>query len=319
MSKGTAGYGLRALTCTTTTITDTVTRTVTETVEVIKTAEKQYQECYDREVAKDPCKLAGPGAGLCAAGVCAVTTFVDMVVGWVQVVSTITEEVTREVVSCVTPRRGEWPNPWNILDGPIQGAVPQPAVKFGAKELEGAIKLVKDIAGFLGPFGTCLVNGKWSLAQLETPIDFGGGNIALPYGVKVCISAECAGQLSLDGLVAELGTSWGAALAALAALSPEFAASVSSLGIVAAPAVAAIVAAAPPAVVAIAAIILAFIILALIYGTAISGQLFIQKHFTDNFADGIVCIEHATFALALIKLASFGIAPAELIPPIVTG
>jgi hypothetical protein len=319
MSKGAAGYGSRAMTCTTRTITDTATRTITETVEVIKTAEKQYQECFDREVGKDPCKVFGPGAGVCAAAICAAKSFVDMVIGWVDVVTTVTEEVTREVVTCITPRRGDWPNPWTVFESPVQGAVPQPSLAIGTKELEGALKLIKDIGSFLGPFGTCLVNGKWSLAQLTTPIDFGDGNIALPYGVKVCISADCASRLSADGLISELGTSWGAALAALAALSPEFAASVSSLGITAAPAVVAIVAAVPPAIVSAAALILAFIILALIYGTAISGQLFFQKTFTDNFADGIVCIEHATFALALIKLATFGIAPAELIPPIVTG
>jgi hypothetical protein len=201
----------------------------------------------------------------------------------------------------------------------VQGAIPQPAATFGAKELEAALKLVKDIGSFLGPFGTCLANGQWSLAQLQTPIDFGGGTIALPYGVKVCISADCASRLSLDGLVGELTTSWTAALGALAALSPEFAAAVSPLGILAAPAAAGVAATAPPAIAAIAALILAFIILALIYGTAISGQLFIHKNFTGNFADGTVCIEHATFALALIKLASYGVAPSELIPPIVTG
>jgi hypothetical protein len=75
----------------------------------------------------------------------------------------------------------------------------------------------------------------------------------------------------------------------------------------------------PPAVTAAAAIILAFVLLALIYGTAISAQLFFQQHFTNNFAHGVVYIEHPTFALALIKLATIGTAPAELFPPIVTG
>jgi hypothetical protein len=206
-----------------------------------------------------------------------------------------------------------------IFDGPIKAAVPQPRADFGTKDIEGALKFLKQIGGFLGPFGNCLVDGKWSLAQLETPIDFGGGNVAIPYGVKVCIDATCAEQLSADQIFGELTASWGAALGALAALSPAFAAEVAGLGIVATPAIAALVAALPPAVVTVAALILAFIILALIYGTAISAQLFIHRHMTDNFADGTVCIEHATFALGLIKLATLGFAPAELIPPIVTG
>jgi hypothetical protein len=319
MSKGSTGYGSRALNCTTRTVTDTVTRTITQSVEVIKTAEQQYQECYDKAIAKDPCKSLPFGQGACAATICAVTTFVDMVVGFVDVVTTITEEVTREVVSCVTPRKGDWPNPWHLLDGPIQAAVPQPEAKFGAKEIEGALKLINQIGGFLGPFGKCLAKGEWSLAQLTTPLDLGGGNVTIPYGVRVCIDADCATQLSADNIAGELLSSWGAALGALAALSPEFAASVSSLGITAAPAVVAAIAALPEAVIAAAALILAFIILALIYGTAISAQLLFHRLFTDHFADGKVCIEHATFALALIKLATIGIAPAELIPPIVTG
>ena len=49
--------------------------------------------------------------------------------------------------------------------------------QFGVKEIQGAQKLLKEIGGFLGPFGKCLVDGKWSLAQLETPLDFGAGNV----------------------------------------------------------------------------------------------------------------------------------------------
>ena len=319
VAKGSRGFGTGVLNCTTRTITDTVTRTIVETVEVIKTAEKQYQECYDKAITRDPCKSLGFGAGACAATICAVTTFVDMVVGFIEVVTTITEEVTRQVVSCVTPVKFDWPNPWVIFDGGLKAALPQPAAAFTSKDIEGALKLIKDIGGFLGPFGLCLANGSWSLAQLTTPLDFGEGPVTIPYGVKVCIDAVCAAQLSIDGMTGELAASWGAALAALAALSTEFAAAVASLGIVAAPAVVALIAAVPPAVINAAAIILAFIILALIYGTAIAGQLFYHRHFTDSFADNVVCIEHPTFALAMIKIATLTAAPAELVPPIVTG
>jgi hypothetical protein len=128
--------------------------------------------------------------------------------------------------------------------------------------------------------------------------------------------------MSVMIVAGELGASWGAALAALAAMSTSFAAYASTLGIAAAPAVAAAVAAAGGAgsvLVSCAAVILAFIILALIYGTALSLQLAFHDKFLGTFADGEVCIEHASFAIALIKMASMGALPVELIPPIVTG
>ncbi|MBI3949511.1 MAG: hypothetical protein HY314_03545 [Acidobacteria bacterium] len=70
--------------------------------------------------------------------------------------------------------------------------------------------------------------------------------------------------------------------------------------------------------VAVAAIILALILLIMIYATAIVAQMSFYVCCTNCLADGMICIEHPTFALALIKLATIGIAPAELIPPIVT-
>lgn len=321
MSKGAAGYGTRALYCTTRTVTETVTRTITETLDVIKTAETQYQACYDREVNSEACKLAGAvgGAGACAATVCAVTGFVDLVVGFVEVVTTIAEEVSREVVSCVTPKKGEWPNPWTIPDGLIRTAVPQPKTVFGKKEIDDALKLLGSIPGLLGPFGTCFFKGKWSLAQLDTQLNLGGTDIVIPYGVKVCLSAECAAQLSIDAIWGETLAGWGGTLSVLAALDAGAAASLATIGIVPSAAVLAIIAGLPPAVITAATIILLFILIALLWGTAISSQLLIHKKFTNNFADGSVCIEHPSFAIALIEIATLGIAPADLIPPIVTG
>jgi hypothetical protein len=67
-----------------------------------------------------------------------------------------------------------------------------------------------------------------------------------------------------------------------------------------------------------AALVLGFVILALIYGTALVAQLTVHEQI-GSFADGVVDIEHPTFALALIKLATLTLVPAELVPPIVTG
>lgn len=334
MAKGVHGHGVAALGCTTRTVTDTVVAQVMQVVNVWKTAEQQYQACVNDQLTKDPCKTTlavagGVAAGLCAAAICGAKSFVDMVTATTEVVTTVAEEVTREVVTCVAPRPGEWPNPWTLIDHPIQVGLAQaapppaggarPAAAPSAKDIEGALKLLPQIAGFLGPFGTCFFQGHWSLAQLNTPLNIGGTGVTLPYGVKCGLTAKCASDLSAENVWKAALPSWGAALSVLATLSPDFATFATPLGITAIPAVAAIAASVPPAVTAAAAIILAFVLLALIYGTAISAQLFFQQHFTNNFADGVVYIEHPTFALALIKLATIGTAPAELFPPIVTG
>jgi hypothetical protein len=322
LSQGSAKLGTNSLKCTTTTVTDTVTNTVTQTVEVIKTAQQQYQECYDREVQKDPCKSAGIFAGACAAGACGLKTFVDMIVGFTTIVTTVTEEVVREVVSCQKPLIGTWPNPWDISNKNLtNGAVSQPAVKFGASDVAGAIKFLKDLTGVFGPFGKCFLDGKWGLAQLETPLDLGNGKIVIPFGVRVCITAECARQLSIGNIGSELLVSWGAALGALAALSTEAAAILVPLGVVATPSVVAFAGTVSPVIVAIATVILAFIIILLIHGTILSAELAYQDCCTNNLADGTVCIEHPTFAVALLTIlqAGHGAPTALLIPPTVTG
>jgi hypothetical protein len=186
---------------------------------------------------------------------------------------------------------------------------------FTAQDARDAVKLLKDIGDFLGPFAKAALEGRWSLAEVRTPVDLGNGAISIPYGVKVRLTSETARKMAVQNVTAEALTSWGAALGALAALSPAFAA---MSGVASAGVVAAAVAVLPAAVVAAAAIILAFIILMLIYGSAISLQLSISE-LLGNFDDGVVYIEHPTFALALLKGLSLGLVPAELMPPIVTG
>ena len=313
VKKTSSGLGQRSMFCTVDETTETVTRRVTELVERIQTADEQYAACFNRQAVRPPCSDAGLLAGPCAAAACAIQEFIDIVTSFVEVVIVITEEVVRRVVVCDFKLEG-WPNPWATVPPGLLAGVAQPKAKFSDKEIKDAIKLVKSFANFLGPFGTCLINGRWNLAQLDTPLDLGDGPLALPYGVKVCIQAECAKKLTIEKMGEETLNSWGSALAALAALSPTFAA---ATGIAPAAFVVGI-AALPPAVVAAASLILAFIILALIYGTLISIQLSIHQ-LAGSFSDGVVCIEHPTFALALIKLASLTLVPAELVPPIVTG
>ena len=187
ISRGADGYGARSKRCTTTTVTETVTRRLTEVVEVWKTAEQRFQRCYDRTISKNPCKSIPSipfvnGPAICATTFCSAFGFVDILVGVMEIVTTVAKEVTREVVSCVIPKKGEWLNPWNLSDRPFQAAVPQPAKNFSPKDIEDALKLLKDLTGFLGVYGECLLKGKWSLAQLDTRLDLGGGNIVIPYG-----------------------------------------------------------------------------------------------------------------------------------------
>lgn len=322
MSKGATGYGSRALDCLkrTRTVTETVTRTITEAATVWKTAEEQFQECLDREVLRDPCKSAGLAAGLCAAGICGAKSFLDIVSGINEITRTISEEVTREIVTCITPKKGEWPNPWSIPGGKIHAAAPQPKIAFGQKEIKDAVALLSSIPGLLGPFGTCFFNGTWSLAQLDTQLNLGGTNVVLPYGVKVCLSAACATQLSIDAIWKETLAGWGGALSVLAALDAGAAASLAAAGIVPSAAVVALVAGIPPVVLTAATIILLFILIALLWGTAISSQLWFHKTLTNNFADDKVCIEHPSIAIALITLLVPIVGPTtQLIPPIVTG
>jgi hypothetical protein len=321
LSQHSSKLGATSMRCTTT-VTDTVTKVVSETVEVIQTAQQQYQECYDREAVKDPCKSMGVFAGTCAAAACSLKTFEDMIVGFTTVLVTITEEVVREVVTCEKALVKTWPNPWDITPKTFTtGVVAQPAVKFGAAEVNEAIKFLKQLTGVFGPFGKCFLEGKWGLAQLQTPLDLGNGKIVIPYGIKVCITAECARQLSIGNIGGELLSTWSVALGALAAVSAEAAAVLLPLGVTATGWIAALAASVPPVVVTIAAVIMAFIIVILIHATVISAQLGFQVCCTNNLADNSVCIEHPTFALAMLTMLQGGMGGPTvlLVPPTVTG
>jgi hypothetical protein len=202
------------------------------------------------------------------------------------------------------------------------GAVPQPKATFGPKEIDDAVKLLKQIGGFLGPF-QCLLDGKWSLAQLDTQLNL-GGRIVIPYGVQLCISGACASQIMNLDTAGLLAGSWVAALSAVAALDAGAAATLAGVGITAAPAAAAAVAAliasagaaAAAVIVAAATVILCFILVALLWGSVITAELLLCAA-TGTLADG-VCIVHPTLAVAAITLVSLGIlSVAQLAPPFV--
>lgn len=309
--------------CETHTETETVETCVTRLIDKIKTAEERYEECYDKEVNRNPCKsVPFGGAGACAAAVCVAEGFVDLVVGVIEVVTCIVDVVIHEVTKCKINMElllNQLPNQWDLRDLPlIGGAVRQPSAAFSRGDIDQALNLLKRIGDFLGPFG-CILGGSWSLAQVDTKLRLGknGETIVIPYGVEVCINAECATQLSDPGAFANALGAWGLALSTLAALSPEAAAVLATLGVTPAAGVGAIIASLPPAAVAAAALILAFLLEVLWYATAISGQLAVHR-LLGSFDDGKVCIVHPTFAIALFTLLTTNPA-AVSIPPIVTG
>lgn len=331
MARSAAAVGALSIArCTTTTITETVYETVTRVVEVWRSAESQFQQCYDREMARSPCKEVPLASAVCAAGICAVRGFVDVLVSAYEVLEQVAREVVRTVVSCTRPMAGQWPNPLDVLQtAPGKYSLAQPRAAFSGTDvlaatalLERVFRLVGGGTSYLGQFSTCLLQGRWSLASLDTRIDFGNGTIAVPYGVMVCLTRSCATQFSAVQIATEVTRSWETLLSVLAALSPAYFAAIMALGIVLTPPTALLgstLAAAGPVIVACAAVVLGFMILALVHGTAIIGQMTVWQAagVLDANQDGYVCIEHASFALALVKAATLGVAPAELVPPVV--
>ncbi|XVJ61526.1 MAG: hypothetical protein HEQ22_02040 [Sphingopyxis sp.] len=319
----------RAATCTTTTVTESVTTLVERTVDKIQTAAQRYAECYDEALTSGACGFTASfnlDAGkLCAAGYCLGKGFIDVVVGVLTIVTEVVEEVIREVTTCTKPLAYLLPSNWDLPDVRLPD-LPIKELKLLAKDVTKALEFIRefsdDLFAFLGPFGKCLVEGKWTINS--APIPFIQG-IGIPFGATVCITAACARDLAAQNLVGEASAAWGGALAALAALSPEFAAAAGPLGVVAAPALAAATAALSPGVIAALLAILCFIIMALLYASAIAAQLgtFLLTSqipgLPNVFADGEVCITHPTLALAAIMYATAGGVPAQLVPPIVLG
>jgi hypothetical protein len=320
---GRMAAGTQPRRCTTERIEEVAERTVTETVELWKTAEQRFSECMEFELSGNPnnaCTYAGPQEAklACAAAACTAKGFVDVVVGMMEVVRTVTELVVREVVTCVPLAvPGRLPNPFNLVDKVLPGveqstsAAAKPPVTM--KDVQEAIKLVEKHAGFLGPLGRCFMAGAWSIAGVETPIPMGDGRFAVPYGIRVELSAACAERLTIAGLGHELAESWTAALGLMAAFDPNFAVVASSLGVPKA-VVGAIAASA--AAQAAATIILGFLLLSLWHGTLIVGQISLAKEL-GKLDDGKCTLTHASFALTMVKLMTLGIAPAELVPPLV--
>lgn len=306
--------------CTTTTIVETVTREVEETVERWLTAEERFEKCVDQQVAAG---IFGGEAGAWA--YCAALGLADLFLGVVTVVTTIIEEVTRTVVTCAldTTRRLidlykgiEIQFPGSGIGFPGAGIIGSNALS--SADISAALQRLKDLLGDASPFTTCLLAGAWSFAAADLTAITGGSKLEIPYGVKVCISSECARRLRLEGAGDNLQSAATSLLAILAALNTDFAAVASTLGIAkAAEAVAiagALGATATTALTAVAALLLFLVY----YAAMIALQMSLLPD--AAFADGQVCIEHPTFVIAAVTLMLPGVGSlSQFTPPIVTG
>lgn len=299
--------------CTTVTVIDTIVHTVEDVVEVWLTAEERFNACVNRKV-----REGIPGGEAAAMVVCALEGFVDILVGTYTVLRTFTEEVEKTYVRCAinqaqqlidffkgTPVR--FPDGLKLPGLSTAASLPDGDYTSAARDvLKMLDKTVK-----LSAFTRCLLEGQWSFAAAETPVRIGSTGFDIPYGVKVCITAECARAMRFEDAVDGLPLDAEATMAMLAELSPELFVAYTSL-LIAIPAGAGIAGAASmtPFIV-----VLAFLLLAIYYAAAIRAQLL---YVTDEaMADGKVCIEHPSFVVAAMAVPTTGYS--LLIPPIVTG
>ncbi len=325
--------GTASMNCSVKHIFGPVTTLVPELQKIWRTAEEQFNSCYSREKNSEPCKFIPEtnARNLCAWGICAGKTFVDVLIGTIEVMVEVTEEVWQDVWVCTSNlariAEGVWPNPFNIAENLFAHGFDQPKYAIRENEINKGIGLIKEIekttseiGGFIGPFAKCAIEGKWTVMQLDTPLKIGGKN-TLPYGIKVCINNSCANKLTLNGMMEEAGKAWGETLAILAVLQPSLGLGSIASQFLSAELISAITSAmagAGEVAVMAATVVIAWVLIALYYATVVSAQLEWKKRFApDDFRDGI-CIEHPTFAVALVTLISAGTTPAVLIPPIVT-
>ncbi|MFO1425656.1 MAG: hypothetical protein U1F11_01505 [Steroidobacteraceae bacterium] len=317
MGKGTAP---RKENCTTQTVIDTVTSQITEYVNVWKTAEQQFSDCVDAQV-----KAGILGGEIAAMAYCGLIGFVDIVVGVMEVIRTVTEEVTRTVVTCVLAVPGALRDLFRGIDLRLPGpslalpATPKAGTDLNAKDISKALDQLKALIGGFHPFLDCLLKAKWGIAAADASFLLGAAGDEVPYGVRVCLPADCARDLKISNTGSALGSAGTALVSILAALVPDIAALAGTVGIPAAAGVAAIAAALGPEVTAAMIVIAVMLLLLLYYAAAVAAQI---EFLPDTaFADGEVCIEHPTLVIAVVNviLAPAGVSLAALIPPIVTG
>ncbi len=306
--------------CTSTTVVETVTSTIEELVEEWVSAEERFEKCVDQQV-----KGGIFGGEAAAVLYCGALGLVDLFVGVETVLKTITEEVTRTVVSCSIELNRKALDIYKGVEANIPkgitlpgGVIGKAAPALSSGDILAAVGRLQELMDGVSPFTTCLLEGQWSFAAVDLSVITGGSKLEIPYGVKVCISSACARKMKLDATGENLEGAATSLVAILAALNADFAAVASALGIPAAAEAAAIAAGlgatATTALTAVAALLLFLIYFAAMI--AIQMQLLPD----EAFADGMVCIEHPTFVVAAVTVLLPGPGSiSQFMPPIVTG
>jgi hypothetical protein len=295
-----AGFGRKGSeeNCRLETVVEETTRTVRTTVDVILTAAERYAACSDRcdrrFLARGREDLLG--FGLCEAD-CVASGFVDLVVGTMELVETVVETVTRQVLICVQrpikdhlidPFRGRFdarPHA-GLLAGAtgVQAAIPADVL---AKAIDVLVKMVKSLPAAI----QCVATGQWSITQLQTVgVDVAGVG-QVPLGVTVCMDHECAMKLIGAGLGAEAFS----IISSLIALA-------SGGGVAGAVAAAGITGAAAAIVVQVVLAMLAVLIVLLVHLMIVTGQIVMYESF--GLIEQGICITHPSLPVILAGVAN---------------
>ncbi len=185
-----------------------VQKEVIEYVDDILTAAEQLAKCvdacYDQYLKGD--KDDWWGYGVCDAN-CLLQSFEDVVVGTIEVVTTITEPVVHQVLRCTLDNipKGFFPNPFDLgFDIPpfagITGPPTAGASQFSPKDLSVATDVITKMVESLPEAIKCIVDGQWDLTKLSDVKVSVKGLESVPLGITVCMDHKCAMTLLGAGL-----------------------------------------------------------------------------------------------------------------------
>jgi hypothetical protein len=285
-------------TCRVETLVEETERVVRRNQDVVLTAAQQFQRCtdacFDRHLDRGRNDVIG--FAVCEAG-CIATGFVDLVVGTLEVLDTIVETVTRQVLVCaVRPLPDHLPGPFRGWAAPrlegvnlagavgTQAAMPADVV---AKAADIVVKMVKSLPGAI----RCIAEGEWSITELsDVGVDVPGLG-AVPLGVTVCMDHECAMKL----LGAGLGADAFGIISSLVALA-------SGGGIEAAVVAAGVTGAAVAGVTQAVLALLAVLIVLMVHLLIVAGQIVTMEAL--GLIDAGVCITHPSLPVILAGVAN---------------
>jgi len=194
---------------------------ITEIRQKIRTAAEMMEECHRNCAERHPDqgnileKIAAAAARVACGAGCLIKAFVDVVVGFFEVVTEIVREVVTRVVVCVNP-------PPKHIAVPFEGKF----TDVGSRAVSGIDNLPKDanptpddfkkLAELIKSFGDlsepaeCILNATWTVRDLRD-LGYQGVGDTFPISFSVCFDEECvkkllkAGPKAIAAAVAEIG------------------------------------------------------------------------------------------------------------------